>query len=355
MRRLCLLALVSAGLGGTVAAQRPAPDSSILTVDRIFGSPEFRGGSLGSLAWLSDGVGYTSLERSAGGKAGRDVVRYDAETGLRTIVVPAARLIPAGDSTPLEVEEYTWSADGRRLLIFANSQQVWRTNTRGDYWVLDLAGWTLKKLGGSGPASTLMFAKFAPDGGRVGWVRYGEYNIYVEDIASSKLTQLTRDGSRTTINGTFDWVYEEELGLQDGWRWNPDGKSIAYWQLDASGVRDFLLYDVTDSLYAYTNPVQYPKAGETNSAGRVGVVSATGGATTWMKVPGDPRNNYIARMEWVPLRGAGSKELVIQHMNRLQDTLHVMAADAASGEVRTLFTEADPAWVEQFDELRFVN
>ena len=180
--------LIAAALGGNLAAQRAAADSSLLTVDRIFGSPEFRGGSLGSLAWLSDGVGYTTLEPTTGGKGGgQDIVRYDAETGLKTILVPAARLVPAGDSTPLEIEEYSWSADGRRLLIFTKSQQVWRTNTRGDYWVLDLAGWTLKKLGGNGPASTLMFAKFSPDGGRVGWVRYGEYNIYVEDIAGGKI------------------------------------------------------------------------------------------------------------------------------------------------------------------------
>src|SRR5712692_9517240 len=181
-RRISLLfiAWLAAPLGSQAAAQRASGDSSLLTVDRIFATPEFRGGSLASLAWLSDGVGYTSLERSAGGKPGQDIVRYDAETGLKTILVPAARLVPPGDSTPLDIEEYTWSADGRRLLIFTNSQQVWRTNTRGDYWVLDLAGWTLKKLGGNGPASTLMFAKFSPDGGRVGWVRYGEYNLYVE-------------------------------------------------------------------------------------------------------------------------------------------------------------------------------
>src|SRR5437773_6046936 len=352
--RIYSLVLLAAALGGNLAAQRAAGDSSLLTVDRIFGSQEFRGGSLAALGWLSDGVGYSMLEPAAGGKAGRDIVRHDAETGVKTIPVPATRLVPAGDSTPLDIEEYTWSPDGRRLLIFTNSQQVWRTNTRGDYWVLDLAGWTLKKLGGTGPASTLMFAKFSPDGGRVGWVRYGEYNIYVEDIGSGTITQLTRDGSRTTINGTFDWVYEEELGLQDGWRWNADGQSIAYWQLDASGVRDFLLDNVTDSLYAFTIPVQYPKAGETNSAGRVGVVSASGGETRWINIPGDPRNNYIARMEWVPTRG-GSKELVIQHMNRLQDTLHVLLADAQTGQVRTAFTEADVPWVEQFDQLRFLN
>lgn len=359
MRRALLVSLLTATLGGRAAAQRgPSPaDSTQLTVDRIYASAEFRGGSVGTLAWLSDGSAYTKVESSTETKDGSDIVRYDAQNGARTILVPAARLIPAGESEPLEIEDYSWSADGNRLLIFTNSQQVWRTNTRGDYWVLDRTTWTLKRLGGDGPRSTLMFAKFAPDGGRVGWVRYGEYNLYVEELATGRLTKLTNDGSRTTINGTFDWVYEEELGLQDGWRWSPDGQTIAYWQLDATGVRDFPLYRTTDSLYAFDVEVQYPKAGETNSAARVGVVSASGGATRWIAVPGDPRNNYIARMEWAPPigKGPGSQELVIQHMNRLQNTLHVMLADAKSGAVRTLFTEQDSAWVEQFDDLRFVN
>jgi dipeptidyl-peptidase-4 len=361
-RRFLLLAVtLVAPLGAQTAAtsQRAAADSTLLTVDRIYASAEFRGGSFGPLAWLADGNAYTTLERPADAKAGRDIVRYDAQSGARTILVPAARLQPSGADEPLEVEEYSWSGDGKRLLIFTNSQQVWRTNTRGDYWVLDLTSWTLKKLGGNGPASTLMFAKFSPEGGgsRVGWVRYGENNLYVEDLASGAITQLTRDGSRTTINGTFDWVYEEELGLQDGWRWSPDGQAIAYWQLDATGVEDFVLYNTTDSLYAQTMPVQYPKAGETNSAGRVGVVRASGGETRWMNVPGDPRNNYIARMEWAPPlgRGAGSRELVIQHLNRLQNTLHVMLADAQTGQVRTVFTDQDSAWVEQFDDLRVIN
>ena len=253
MRRLCRLTLtcvLTATLGGIAAAQRASTDSTLLTVDRIYASPEFRGGSFGPLAWLNDGSAYTTLERSAEAKEGRDIVRYDAQSGARTILVPAARLVPPGESAPLAVEEYSWSPDGNRLLIFTNSEQVWRTNTRGDYWVLDRTTWTLKKLGGDGPASTLMFAKFSPDGGRVAWVRYGEYNLYVEDLATGRLTKLTSDGSRTTINGTFDWVYEEELGLQDGWRWSPDGQSVAYWQLDATGVRDYPLYDTTDSLYA---------------------------------------------------------------------------------------------------------
>jgi dipeptidyl-peptidase-4 len=194
-----------------------------------------------------------------------------------------------------------------------------------------------------------MFAKFSPDGNRVAYVR--ENNLYVESLGDGGITQLTRDGSRTIINGTFDWVYEEELNLRDGFRWSPDGARIAYWQLDASGVRNFLLINNTDSLYSFTIPVQYPKAGTTNSAARVGVVSSSGGDTRWLDVPGDPRNNYIARLDWA----GNSSEVVIQRLNRLQNTLAVMLGDASTGQVRTVHTERDSTWVDVVDDLRWLD
>jgi dipeptidyl-peptidase-4 len=345
-------------LASVAVAQQPVrADAVPLSVARIFGSTDFRPSAFGPLRWLAGGRAYTTLERPEGRGPGRDLVRYDTESGAREVLVPAARLVPPGASEPLDVDDYSWSADGSRLLIFTNTERVWRTETRGDYWVLDCTTWKLSRLGGKGEESTLMFAKFAPDGRRVGWVRYGEYNIYVEDVDAGTVTQLTRDGSRTIINGTFDWVYEEELGLQDGWRWSPDGRSIAYWQLDAAGVRDFSLINDTDSLYSYPVPVQYPKAGERNSAGRVGVVPSEGGETVWMRVPGDPRENYIARMQWAPAIGSAPPpaELVLQHLNRLQNTLQVLWADARTGAVRTVFTDRDSSWVDLGDTLQFVN
>jgi dipeptidyl-peptidase-4 len=194
-----------------------------------------------------------------------------------------------------------------------------------------------------------MFATLSPDGGRVAYVR--ENNLYVEDIGSGRITPLTTDGSRTIINGTFDWVNEEEFALRNGFRWSPDGTHIAYWQLDASGVRDFLLVDDVDSLYSFAVPVQYPKAGTTNSAVRVGVVSATGGATRWIVTPGDPRNSYIARMDWAASSGA----VVLQHLNRLQNTLTLMLGDARTGQVSTILTERDSAWVDVVNDLRWLD
>ncbi len=324
-------------------------DSTLLTLERIYSSREYVAERFGPARWLEDGSGYTTLEASQNPRGGEDIVRYNPQTGAREILVAAQRLIPVGDSTALSIEDYNWSDDGKQLLIFTNSERVWRQNTRGDFWVVDLAKWKLKKLGGEAKPSTLMFAKFAPDGRRVAYVR--ENNIYVEDLTSGKITQLTHDGSRTIINGTFDWVYEEEFSLRDGFRWSPDGKSIAYWQLDAAGVRDFFMINNTDSLYSFIIPVQYPKVGTTNSACRVGVVSAAGGETHWFEVPGDPRNNYVARMDWA----ASSTEIVLQHVNRLQNKIEVMLGDARTGKVRTVLTESDSAWVEIVDDLQWLG
>jgi len=331
---------------------RAQASASRITLDRLFTTPDFREDDLGPVQWFpgSPGGAYTLLVPIDGGAGhGADIVRFDAASGARDILVPAAKLVPHGASDPIDIESYSWSSDGTHALLFTNSRRVWRQNTRGDFWVYDRTTSTLRQLGVGSPPSTLMFAKFSPDGRRVAYVR--QHNLYVEDLASGRIVQLTTGGSPTLINGTFDWVYEEELNLRDGFQWSPDGRQIAYWQLDAAGVRDFDLINDTDSAYSFVEPVQYPKAGFTNSAGRVGVVSADGGTTRWLAVPGDPRNTYIARMAWA----ANSAELVLQHLNRLQDTLDVLLADAQTGAVRPVIQEHDSAWVDVDDNVRWIH
>ena len=347
MRRPLALALIAFP---AVLAAQPAATSPRLTVERIFASREFAARGAGQLRWLDDST-YVALQANPQQNGAPELARFNARTGARDVLVQAAWLTPNGASAPLAIEDYFWSPDRKRLLVFTESERVWRENTRGDYWVLDLTSRQLRKLGGDAPKSTLMFAKFSPDGGRVAYVRQND--LYVEDVASGAITRLTSDGSRTIINGTFDWVYEEELSLRDGFRWSPDGKSIAYWQLDASGVKDYDLINDTDSLYSFVTPVQYPKAGTTNSAGRIGVVAATGGATKWLAIDGDPRNQYLARMDWAGL--ANSSELLIQRMNRPQNEIDVLLADARTGTVKTILVERDSAWVDVVNDVRWLN
>jgi dipeptidyl-peptidase-4 len=330
--------------------QQTASDPGVLTLERLFDSRDFQLERFGPARWL-DSSSYTTLEATspAGGSGGRQIVRHDARTGAPRVLVTAGQLTPAGEPEPLAVDDYQWSADGSKLLVFTNTRRVWRQNTRGDYWLLDLKGGGLRKIGGGAKPSTLMFAKLSPDATRVAYVR--ERNLYVEDLATGAITPLTRDGSDVVINGTFDWVYEEELDLRDGFRWSPDGRWIAYWRLDASGVGVFHLINNTDALYPALIPIPYPKVGTTNSEARVGIVSAAGGETTWLAVPGDPRNHYIARMDWA----ANSDEVVLQQLNRLQNTNLVMLGDRRTGRTRVVLTDRDEAWVNVVDDQQWLD
>lgn len=313
-------------------------------IDRIFNTRDFAPPRFGPARWLG-AAAYTTVEDAEGG--GSDIVRYDAATGARSVLVPAARLTPP-DGAPLDIADYRWSDDGRKLLIFTNTRKVWRLNTRGDYWVLDLGSGRLAKLGGDAPEATLMFAKFSPDATRVAYVRAND--IYVERLDNHEITPITTDGSETTINGTSDWVYEEELGIRDGFRWSPDGRAIAYWQFDSTGVEMFTLINNTDTLYPALTRIPYPKAGTTNSAVRIGVVSASGGATTWMKTPGDPRQTYLARLEWVD-----AQTVVMQQLNRLQNRNDVLLGDARTGGVHGVFRDESDTWVDVVDDMRWID
>ena len=188
-----------------------------------------------------------------------------------------------------------------------------------------------------------MFAKLSPDGTKAGYV-YAN-NLYVEDLTTNSVQQLTFDGSQTLINGTFDWVYEEELDLHDGWRWSPDSQRIAYWQIDSSMEPIYTLIDDTDALYPIVKRFPYPKTGEKNPTVRIGVVSARGGPTTWVDDVADSKCVYIARMDWAD----NSSQLIFQKLNRKQNTDDYKIADANSGVSHKVYTDSDSAWVEVLD------
>ncbi len=338
----CLVFLMSSLLGPPMAQASDAEaHAAKLTLDRIFKGEVFQPASV-AVRWLPEGDAYTVLEPSAQGQ--RQVVRYDRDSATGTVLVPAERLVPPGASRPLRVEDYRFSAGDAYLLIFTNSRRVWRRNTRGDYWVLDRASHELRQLGGDVPPSTLMFAKFSPTAPQVAYVR--DRNIHVENLLDHSIRQVTRTPTTHIINGTFDWVYEEELSLRDGFRWSPDGRSIAYWQLDTAGVPEFSLVNNTDSLYPAVKRFAYPKVGQQNSACRVGVLDIVTGATRWLDVPGDPRNHYIARIEWID-----RETILLQQLNRRQNTNRVMECNARTGKTTILFAEHDEAWVDIHDEL----
>ena len=291
-----------------------------------------------STHWANDGFQYYKVQ------SGEIVVLDTRDANKKTVLLNKEQLTPQGQK-PIVVRNFYLAADGQKVLLYTNSKKVWRYNTRGDYWVYDLAAKKLSKLGNNLPASSLMFAKFSPDGSKVAYV--SGHNIYAETLADASIKQLTTDGTAKLINGTFDWVYEEEFFCRDGFRWSPDSKQIAYWQIDASKTKNYLMLNTTDSIYPYVKPVEYPVAGEAPSPYKIGVISAAGGTTKWMDIPTDPvLQSYVPRMEWA----ANSTELIIQHLNRAQNQTDVMICEVATGKSKSILQEKDAAWIDILPE-----
>jgi dipeptidyl-peptidase-4 len=387
------VAAVAAGVHTTFAGAQTSARAPI-TVERIFKGSEFASAPLPTVTWLADGRSYLDLRPDAAG--GTSLVRVDLATGAVTTMAAAAELVD-GAGKRIDVEEVQLSADESKALLFHSSVRVWRSNTRGVFHVLDLKTKKLTPIAtvttpGTGASTTTdtvaapflgknattaagspdfigrglasgaadpalqMYAKFSPDGRQVAFVRGN--NLWVTDLASGGARQLTTDGSDDVINGTTDWVYEEELGLSDAFRWSPDSRRIAYWRFDQSRVSAFPMVTETDAQYPVVSVLRYPKAGTPNSRVQVGVIDvavSTAGAgaapsTRWIDVGADT-GIYIARMDWV-----GSDSLAVQRLPRRQNQVDVLMASAATGRTRLVLTDRDSAYVDVEDEgLRWID
>jgi dipeptidyl-peptidase-4 len=269
------------------------------------------------------------------------IVEHKMPMGIENLLLGPKELTPAGKEAPLKISYFFFSADYKKLLLYTNTKKVWRYDTRGDYWVYDFSDLTLKQLGSILPPSSLMFAKFSPDGKKAAYV--SEHNLYVEDLSTHQIKALTQDGTRKMINGTFDWVYEEEFDCRDGFRWSPDSKDIAFWQINDSSTRDYLMLNTTDSVYSHVVPVEYPVAGQLPSPFRIGVVDITEDQIQWMHIPADARlGSYLPRMEWAD----NNRELIVQHLNRQQNESDVLLCDVKDGSSKTIYAENDSAWID---------
>jgi dipeptidyl-peptidase-4 len=287
----------------------------------------------GSIHWAADGYQYYRVQAG-------EIVEMDVrDAAKKTVLVTKAMLTPAG-GTALSVQSFNFSDDEKKVIVFTNTKRVWRQNTLGDYWVYDTDAKTLKQIGKARPASSLMFAKLSPDGTKAGYV--SGHNIFVEDLATGDAKQLTFDGTKKLINGTFDWAYEEEFDCRDGFRWAPDSRNIAFWQIDATKIKNYLMLNTTDSIYPFTVPVEYPVAGEDPSSCKIGVVDVSSAKITWMNVPGDAVQHYITRMEWT----TSPNEIILEQLNRAQTESKVFIGNISNATTRVIHQENDKAWID---------
>ena len=311
---------------------RPALKAVIVSVLILIGSLNVIA-QAGGIRWSVDGNSYYVVKEN-------ELLQYTLPGNKPSVIISSRQLTPQGSTIPLKLSYYSLTNELQKALIFTNTKKVWRLHSKGDYWILDLKTGSLNQLGKTLTPSSLMFAKFSPDGKSVAYVSGN--NIYVEDVFTSQIRALTTDGSVTLINGTFDWAYEEEFACRDGFRWSPDSKSIAYWQIDAGSIKKFYLINNTDSVYSRIIPIEYPKVGVNPSSCKVGIVNIADGKTTWMKIPGDPSQNYIVRMEFIPSSG----NLLIQQLNRKQNHSTLFICKSATGISNVIQEESDDAWID---------
>ncbi len=335
MKFIQLLFITLVFVGSVFSQDKPAPN--LLTLDRIYNSKEFRQQYPQPTQWIENGNAYAAVEFDDNGQ--NELVRYDSKTQKKKTFVKAGQLTPKGKDKAIYIESFTLSPDESKVLIFTNSSRVWRANTKGDFWVYDFKTKKLNQIGKEFSSSSLMFAKFSTDNKYVGYVH--DFNVYKEEFKTGKVTQLTFDGTKDIINGTFDWVYEEEFGCRDGFRWSPDAELIAYWQLDASDIGTFYMINNTDSIYSQLIPLQYPKVGEDPSACRVAVVGTKKGDIKWIPVPGGAKENYIPGIQWV-----NSDLLLVQQINRKQNHLKVWKYQPSTDKLSMVYEETEETWVD---------
>ena len=323
------------------ATARPA-----LTLDKLFASSEFAGESFQGGRWAETGprLLYVEQDREAGTS---DLVELDLASDRRRVLIDGAALSKPDGGGLLQIEDYATSADGSKTLLYTDSERVWRLNTKGYYYVLDNATNALTSVADRA-VGFQMFAKFDPAAERVAFVR--DRNLYVVDLATGAERALTTSGGAgAVINGTFDWVYEEEFGLRDGFRWSPDGRYIAFFQLDESNTRDFQMLDFR-TLYPETTQFRYPKAGETNSEVRIGVVDVATGETTFFDtdtwLEGGDETEYIAGMGWTPDRADGEADVWMLRLNRDQNHVDLLYGDPTTGGVEQILEEENDSYIE---------
>ncbi len=310
---------------------------SILSIDRIYNSSEFNADRQRPIFWINGGNAFVTIERSEDGDD--QLVKYLSSSNEKSIYLSSEKITPENQDSALRIENFSLSPDETQLLIFTNSSRVWRSNTKGDYWVYDFETGKLRQLGHDFPSSSLMFAKFSNDNASVAYVQ--DFDIYAENFETGEVKRLTFDGNGKIINGTFDWVYEEEFGMRDGFTWSPNGSEIAFWQLDASEIGTFYMINNTDSVYSKPIPLQYPKVGFNPSSAKVGVVNMNSGKINLIPVPGDPVQHYLPAVQWI-----NEDMLLIQQLNRKQNQLSVFTYQPSSKEIKKIYTETEKTWID---------
>ncbi|MCK5766385.1 MAG: S9 family peptidase [Bacteroidales bacterium] len=309
------------------------------TLENVVQRNAFRAQGVYGLNSMANGRHYCSNKEG-------NIIVYGYKTGdLADTLVRAADLIPEGSEDPINIRSYTLSKDENKILIPTETESIYRWSSRSNFYIWDIDKHKLTALSDNGKQR---LADFSPDGSKVAFVR--ENNIFIRDLVNGKEIQLTTDGKdRFIINGTTDWVYEEEFGFTKGFFWAPDGNKIAFYRFDESEVVEYEM-QLWGDLYPGMHKYKYPKAGEDNSLVSIHIYDLAGGNIIPVDI-GEETDQYIPRIKWTARPGV----LSVQRMNRLQNKLEILLANAETGVSHVIYTEENKYYIDITDHLTFID
>ncbi len=300
-----------------------------LTLEMIFKFNLFNPNKVEEIQSMKDGLHYTALEDS------KDIVKYSYETGEKVDVLLSLDWIE--DLRYSEIVTYSLNKDETVIIIGTEEEKIYRYSYRANYYVYDVESRKIVPVYSEGKQQ---YTELSPDGRKVAFVF--ENNLYIKDIHSNTIAQVTHDGLKNTIiNGAPDWLYEEEFDLKTGYYWSPDSRMLAYYRFDESQVHEYSLI-FYESLYPELYTYKYPKAGENNSLVDIYTYDLIQGKTSKMEIPEDS-DHYTPRIQWLPT----SDRLCLTDLNRLQNKADLYICDASSGSSRIFYTEENDTYLSK--------
>lgn len=300
-----------------------------ITLDHIFREGTFSARTVSGLRSMNDGIHYTTME------AGREIHKFRYDTGIRVEILFSAEDLPGREF--LSFNNYEFSDDEKKIIFTTGREQIYRHSFKADYYIWDIQGKKLTQLSELGKQQ---LATFSPDGSKVAFVF--ENNLFFKDMASGREVKVTTDGkSNEIINGAPDWVYEEEFGFSRAFAWSPDSKRLAYYRFDESHVKMFNM-TIYGDLYPHWYQFKYPKAGEKNAFVTIHTYEITSGKFTEMDI-GEETDQYIPRIKWTN----DPSKIAIYRLNRLQNHIEVLLADASTGRSEILWSETNNYFISE--------
>ncbi|MCB0494761.1 MAG: DPP IV N-terminal domain-containing protein [Cyclobacteriaceae bacterium] len=330
MKRVLLLAglLVTSVLG---FAQKQ------ITVEDIYGKGTFRSRSVYGINWMNDGRYYSALRGNA-------IVKFDVTSGEEVETILDGNTLNPG----IQIASYEFNADERYIVLLTDRESIYRRSYTAIFYLYDRDTKTLRKL----DDDRIAYATVSPDGTKVAYTK--DNNLYYVNLADMSRVQVTSDGEKNSIiNGSTDWVYEEELSFTKAFFWSPDSKKLAYYRFDETEVPEYTLqYWNHGQLYPENYTYKYPKAGEKNSEVQILVYHLDSRKKVNVDI-GNEKDIYIPRMNWT----YDPNVLSVRRMNRLQNKLDILHANADTGATKLIIQEKSDTYVdvELTDDLTYLK